>query len=214
MKNYCKCGCGGLVNNLYMHGHNRKNKEVSIETRDKLKIVNNGKSNPRYGVEVSKETSKKMSISQSGRKHSEETLIKMRNYIPWNKDKVGVFSKEALRKIGEASKGRKYSKEVCKKISVAKLGDKNPQWQGGISFASYGRDFNEVLKESIRKRDKYCCRLCNVFESNRKHQVHHIDYNKKNNGPNNLITLCVCCHARTNSNRKYWENILASKVAA
>ena len=52
MKNYCKCGCGGLVNNLYMHGHNRKNKEVSIETRDKLKIVNNGKSNPRYGVEV------------------------------------------------------------------------------------------------------------------------------------------------------------------
>lgn len=35
-------------------------------------------------------------------------------------------------------------------------------------------------------------------------QVHHIDYNKLNCNPNNLITLCKSCHMKTNFNREYW----------
>lgn len=34
----------------------------------------------------------------------------------------------------------------------------------------------------------------------------HIDYNKKNCNPKNLITLCRKCHSKTNSNRDYWIN--------
>ena len=34
--------------------------------------------------------------------------------------------------------------------------------------------------------------------------VHHIDYNKKNNKENNLLTLCRFCHTRTNFNRNTW----------
>jgi len=32
----------------------------------------------------------------------------------------------------------------------------------------------------------------------------HIDYNKKNCNPDNLITLCHSCHSKTNHNRNYW----------
>ena len=34
--------------------------------------------------------------------------------------------------------------------------------------------------------------------------VHHIDYDKNNSNPNNLIVLCKGCHAKTNFNREYW----------
>jgi hypothetical protein len=34
----------------------------------------------------------------------------------------------------------------------------------------------------------------------------HIDYNKKNCNPNNLISLCNSCHSKTNFDRKYWIN--------
>ena len=34
----------------------------------------------------------------------------------------------------------------------------------------------------------------------------HIDYDKRNNDPKNLITLCHSCHSKTNYNRNYWIN--------
>ncbi len=33
--------------------------------------------------------------------------------------------------------------------------------------------------------------------------VHHIDYVKKNCGPENLITLCASCDSRANKDRKW-----------
>lgn len=43
-----------------------------------------------------------------------------------------------------------------------------------------------------------------ICGSNENLVVHHIDYDKKNNNHNNLITLCSICHGKTNGNRKYW----------
>ena len=36
-------------------------------------------------------------------------------------------------------------------------------------------------------------------------QVHHIDYDKKNNDVDNLVTLCTPCHTKTNFNRDEWK---------
>jgi len=75
-------------------------------------------------------------------------------------------------------------------------GDKNPSWQGGISFEPYGKEFNKALKEQIRKRDDYQCRDCSILQEDLgyKLNVHHIDFNKKNNDPLNLISFCKSCH--------------------
>ena len=74
--------------------------------------------------------------------------------------------------------------------------EKHPNWQGGKSFEPYGIDFNDALKEKIRKRDNYTCQLCGVKqeELGYKLHVHHIDHNKTNNTPSNLISLCLSCH--------------------
>lgn len=78
-------------------------------------------------------------------------------------------------------------------------GSGHPRWRGGPT--DYGCGFTEKLRKSVRERDGNVCALCGKLGS----QVHHINYDKNNHSPDNLITLCVSCHGRTNARRKYWE---------
>jgi len=78
-------------------------------------------------------------------------------------------------------------------------------WRGGSSFEPYSPEFDDNLKESIRERDGNVCAVCGKPGDH----VHHIDYDKKNSSPNNLITLCASCHGKTTTgNRKRWERKL------
>lgn len=89
-------------------------------------------------------------------------------------------------------------------------GSNNRLWRGGFSRKDYPDDFNERLKEQIRKRDDYTCQLCGKPQNGTKLVVHHIDYKKTNIEPSNLISLCPPsnnkCHIITNTNREYWTN--------
>jgi len=161
-----------------------------------------------------------------GQRHKKETIEKMR------KIKIGKHhTEESKRKIGENSKFRaktnpnfgmrgkhhsdktKYNlkkkwqdKEFRLQFSIIKLGEKNPNWHGGISFEPYSDNWTEILKTSIRERDRYTCQVCGIRQINKGFSVHHIDYNKENCNPTNLITLCHSCHIKTNGNRKEWVN--------
>jgi len=68
----------------------------------------------------------------------------------------------------------------------------------------YGFGFNKKLKNKIKERDGNCCQLCGEIH---RLEVHHIDYDKKNNDINNLITLCKKCHGITNFNRGFWTQV-------
>lgn len=74
-------------------------------------------------------------------------------------------------------------------------GGDNPAWLGGKSLEKYGIEFNDNLKRQIKERDGRCVG-CGASGENRRLVVHHIDFNKKNNAPSNLQTLCVSCHGR------------------
>ena len=81
-------------------------------------------------------------------------------------------------------------------------------WKDGKS-QEYPTDFNDRLKEQIRKRDNYTCQLCGKPQGNVKLAIHHIDYIKANLDQSNLISLCPLgvgtCHQKTNNhNREYW----------
>jgi hypothetical protein len=97
-------------------------------------------------------------------------------------------------------------------------GKNNPSWKGGISRLPYAFEFTEELKEKIRKRDKYRCRICNktqkesLLKSGKKLCIHHIDYNKKNFKEKNLISLCNSCHAKTNEHRKFWIRLIKNLI--
>lgn len=63
------------------------------------------------------------------------------------------------------------------------------------------------MRRQIRERDGYTCRYCGGFGN----CVHHIDYDKNNNDPLNLVTLCASCHGMTtNNNRDLWTGIFNS----
>jgi len=185
----CACGCGKeiepkayhkYVTSKYISGHNLKGRICSEKTREKIRKSNKGKF-------VSEETRIKQSESHKG-------------HIPWNKGKIGVHSKEVIKKISEslkevhknpnsiynsssckekkskAMKGRKYSKEHRRNISKAKERENNPNYK--------------CLNPDCSKT---CDRLC----------IHHINYDKKDCGPYNLITLCFSCNGKANKNRKW-----------
>ncbi len=99
---------------------------------------------------------------------------------------------------------------LCRECSmklagVNHSGENAHTWQGGISFEPYTPEFNRHLREQIRERDNYICQLCGMPQNGKLLAVHHIDYNKKNNQPNNLISLCPgSCHNKTTHHREYW----------
>ena len=129
--------------------------------------------------------------------------------IAWNKGKT--LSEEHRKHLSESHKGYKMPEEQKKKISESHKGkhikEKNNAWLGGISFEPYGLEFDDNLREVIRNRDRRKCMLCGKteLENNIKLDIHHIDYNKKNNNPNNLISLCRKCHIKTNYGRDKWR---------
>lgn len=181
-------------------------------------------SESKRGIKLSEEHKKKIGKAikgrlspMKGRNHSEETKRKIgksrEGNIPWNTG-LTKYTSDSLRKMSENKKGIKFSEEVRRKVSEARMGEKHPNWRGGISFEPYGLEFNDKLKEIIRIRDHYRCQECfrNQDELGYKLHVHHIDYDKQNNNEENLISLCRNCHSQTNWRREDWTDYYSRRV--
>lgn len=103
-----------------------------------------------------------------------------------------------------------FCNRLCKENweSIFFKGKNHPNYINGGSF--YPSEFNNKLREFIRKRDSHRCQNleCGIPQLELLHSldVHHIDYNKKNCDPINLIALCRKCHVKTKFNHKYWQN--------
>lgn len=166
----------------------------------------------------------RLSNINKGRKHTQEHNINI------SESKKGItLSEEHRQKIREAHIGKNQTEETKLKISKATKGENNPnygkigelssQWQNGQSFEIYPKEFNKELKNFILERDEYKCQCpdCNILKEMDLH-VHHIDYNKNNNNPDNLIILCNSCHMKTNNKNKrkyfteFYQNIMMGKV--
>jgi hypothetical protein len=197
------------------------------------------------GKKHSEESKLKMRLRQLGKKHSIETRKKL------SKLHTGkTFSKQHREKISKGNKGKKMPKSACEKIRLSMIGNKhglgkkwskerrekhknNPgrfkdghtpwckgkfnikirknnhwNWKGGTSYGKYSMDWTKALKRSIRERDKYTCKMCSKQQSEKAFDVHHIDYDKQNCNPQNLITLCHSCHCKTNTHHNYWIQFL------
>ncbi len=156
------------------------------------------------GRKPSEETKRKMSLAHKGNNRGFK-----KGDIPWNKGKkcerfillnkqrIGKkLTKQHRRNISESLRGKKHGWE--------KTGEEHWNWKGGKSFEPYSVDWTKTLRQSIRERDHYTCKICGEKQGDRAFSVHHIDYNKLNCNLDNLITLCTSCHTKTNKNRDYW----------
>ena len=183
----------------------------------------------RYGEEVRKKSSKALKKWWSKK---ENKAKKLQNYNIDDKfrDKTyeEIYGKEKAEQLKElrrqnlVNKPSKLKNRTYKEIYGDKVGNilrKRSLAKGGTGIprenSEYGAEFDNSLKEQVRDRDKYKCKMCGCsqLENGQQLDVHHIDYNKRNCKMNNLITLCRSCHLKTNSkNKEYWINLLKNEV--
>lgn len=198
-------------------GKSSLGKKRSNEFKRKMSEKYSGKGNPFYGKFHTKETKQKWSKIRKnvsweeklGKERADKLkLDKSKAMIGENNNFYGKHHTIETRAIMSEHASKKWDERFGKRTAIEmKLnrseqykGSNNPAWNDGSSFGEYGEKFNKELKTEIRKRDKFVCAICgkNGFS------VHHIDYNKKNNEKENLITLCRSCHGKTGFNRKHW----------
>lgn len=159
-------------------------------------------------------------MSKKGYKQTQEhrrklSLAKIGNKNPMKKLEVREKQSKTRKKLGlkpPSNLGKKFSDQHKKKLSETHKGVKSSLWKGGISFEPYSSDWTKTLRRSIRERDNYICKICGAIQGDISFDVHHIDYNKKNCNPINLITLCMKCHRKTGGNRKFWLNYFKEKT--
>ena len=169
-------------------------REQTPETKAKIRaaMIAHHKEHP--------ETARIRGDKMVGRKLSQDT-----------KDSIG-FSMFAHWILHPEERGKlsRIRKDFYSNNPGVQQGDKNPNWRGGSSLQPYPFEFNQDLKDAIRIRDDYKCRVCKMSESRfiRALSIHHIDYNKDNCDQQNLISLCDSCHNATGGSREYWENRL------
>ena len=127
---------------------------------------------------------------------------------------------EHLRRIGfkkgciAKDHGTRFKKghKIC-------VGEKHPNWKGGLSFEPYDSNFTEKFKKLIRKRDGYICMKCDkpehqeLQEFKRKLAIHHINHDKKCTIPENCCTLCLNCNIEVNYKRKHWTKFFQSLLS-
>ncbi len=186
------------------------------ETKDKIRLS-------KLGKKLSKEHRKKISESRIGKTGSNKgkhwKIKDKSNMIGKSGEKNGFYGKhhseetKAKLSISHLKNPSRYwlgkkrpslSEETKKKMSKSISGKNHWNWQNGKSLEPYSIDWTITLKISIRERDKYTCQICGEKQNEKAFSIHHIDYDKKNCNPINLITLCKKCHAKTNFNRDKW----------
>lgn len=116
----------------------KKGRICSKETKLKMSLSKKGKPSQNKGKRASEETKLKQSIAKSGKKPNlseEEKNKRSKRIIEYNK------SIEGRMRISEKNKGAIVSDETKLKMSLAKIGNKNP---------NFGKPFSQERKDKIR----------------------------------------------------------------
>ena len=176
----CECRCGQEAKKRFVVGHNRRLVE-----------------SPFKGRHFTEE-------QQAAR----SALFKELGFRP------PVPTPESRRKAAEALKGHTLSAESRAQLSVSlkaspkfqawvermhteRRGPGNPAWKGGRSRLPYHYSWTPELKALIRDRDGGACKSCGRRGTpKRAPDVHHLNGDKQDCRPENLITLCHPCHQR------------------
>lgn len=224
----CLCGCGERVTkprNKYLHGHAKPKKgyKLSEETKKKMSESKKGIPQPEVSERMTKwnlekwkdpEMREKWSASKRGerhpmygKKHTEEAKQKM------SESHIGVAKPSVSEWISQRNRELWADPILRLKFPSAHFGEKHPKWNGGTSCEPYCELWqSKEYKEEIKERDNDECQNPFCWGNDTKLCIHHINYNKLDCHPNNLITVCISCNSRANSNREYWQALYESII--
>lgn len=129
------------------------------------------------------------------------------------KEKIIVYCQQCgkSKKVCPSKKKNQKNGVFCnykcwgKWIKENRSGENSYNWQGGIASEPYCIIWlDKDYKKSIKERDNYTCQNPDCWHTANRLVGHHINYDKKNCHPWNVITICNSCNGRANKNRKYW----------
>lgn len=118
---------------------------------------------------------------------------------------------KAYRFCGPECRAAKHSREMT--------GEGNGRYVHGQAASPYPKGWTVTFRSAIRARDGNTCRLCFMAAADHGKAlcVHHIDYQKANLDPANLITLCRFCHGKMHGKPKQraeWQGRLSAVLTA
>jgi 5-methylcytosine-specific restriction endonuclease McrA len=212
-RKFCECGCGQRVKKRFVSGHNscmrtgekhhfygrHFSKEIVEKRNEAIREAWKDPIHKRNKVNALK----KVWAESPDRKRANSDRMKGENNPSKRPEIRKIISKNMKNRVISESTRNKISDTVKKlweneTYRDRHCGKNHPQWVGGLS--EYPNEWNDKLKSIIRQRDNHRCWLCRDMQEGQNYRldVHHIDYNKKNCHPDNLVSLCKRCHRKTN----------------
>lgn len=184
---------------------------LSKEHRDNIRSAKIG-SKYRQRTE---EHCRKISMALSNKPKSEEHKRKL-------SESRKSLSLEAKRNIREAALLRFSNPDYIKIHNDANQKRKETLiggfWYGNVRYQDgpqYCERWTADLRDRVRAYFGYRCFECGSLQHGRKHNVHHVHYNKKtccDGSPHDMIPLCPECHSKTNFNRAFWEDHFTTMI--
>lgn len=204
----CACGCGTLIPPVtalgkparYAHGHNPSGETTRFapgaapwnkgQPYQRAREVHAGKKLTPGQIAQREQTrrSRNGGVYQVARgwRHTDETRERLRQ----------ANLRRDMRGERNPFFGKRHPPELQEQIAAKIRGEKHPHWNGGTSTLPYGPGFTRRFKKLIRDRDGNRCQRCGKTreDAGRTLEIHHIDHDKANNDPTNVVTVCHSCN--------------------
>jgi hypothetical protein len=176
---------------------------IEKEKLEKLILESNSKS----------EICRKIGVSNNGVNFKKLDILILSyglNIDSFRKSKNHIVKYEKIQKICpickvnfETQKGHKREKETCSHScanSFFRSGINNPNYKNIDQYDVKNRNYSRKYRQICFNYHEHKCVICN---ENLMLDVHHLDGNKKNNNPENLIPMCATHHNYWHSQYRY-----------
>jgi len=229
----CLCGCGSIVKNKFVKGHNTRVKEYTggqfkkgrKESKDILEKRSN-KLRGRKRPDVSERLLKNNPAKRLVVKEKISKKLKGRDCHWMKGDKNPMKDKQRSEKVAKKIKELWADSDYREKHSginhhnYGKTGELSPLWKS--EKGEYCPIFSsKEFREYFYKRDKKTCQLCGCTHQlsyklfgYKNLTIHHINHIKQDCDPDNCILLCCSCNRKVEKEKykKIYESLFKMKM--
>jgi len=198
------CGCSTINRHLIKYNIPIRTIGESLKGKNSPNYIDGRTNKKHYCLDCGKEITWQAKRCRICNKKIIGSIAKERLKDPRNHPMFGKLRPDVIIRNKKRKGCNHYNYGKKRPLHSEKMSGSNHfNWQGGIGKAPYPFEFNKILKEQIRQRDNHQCQICGktTKQNGKKLDIHHIDYDKNNLDPENLISLCHNCHMKTNFNR-------------